>query len=878
MAGMWFRLACLCLLLAGGAPAATLVTAASGNFSASATWHTTDTNASLDSEASTYTVSTANLDSATFVPAASAKYGVVLFVSSRTSTGTFTVTLRNSTTATNAQSVTVNLTDMPNNGPAFFKFGSAHTPNGTNSYLIRVVCSNTNCITLFRNATANNASRELVNSATASPAANDRLLILGEMTGAGTSNSFTVTMNLADGCATSFGSVSLTSSLSVGKGGTLQYSTTGSSTYCLQIKGLVRVHDGGTWTQDSSGSSSRVVQLKFNPTANVDSGYRCENGGTCTIKGASVSSVSTLLTADLAAAQTSVTVGSTAGWSNGGVIAIAPTTRTASQAESLTISTVNSATNVTTTAGAANDHSGTSPTQAEVIYLTRNAQVFGASTSLQMFMLLNTGAVAVLDYVEMYNLGSSTAGKRGLDIQTTTGSASITNCSLHDGVAAGSGALVLTGNVANITMTGNVVYNIARTLFSIPATAASTGTITFTNNTFIRTTDSANSCAAISEGTGNGGVLAAVSGLRVSGCAGNGPSWNATAPETVTGSGIVIHSINGAGLIQTTDAGWGSSLTNVSVWRCTGDGIGLGNVTPNMSGFTFDSLTIFGNGGDGLNFTGGDLGRITIRNSTFAGDTSFSQCCGLRFDVGVDLYLENTTFGVASGIFVAHTTADLTFFSNRIVQIHGSKVTLASSTPIESTFYSNVAGSFIGISQYGGSTKAHRYFTARYTVQYDETTVRGSLPSQRVTPNNSAGNNQKPAPSESGPWKVAVPAGGTASTSVWVRKSVSTDSCGQDYAGNNLRLIARANPGLGVSQDTVIASESSAIGNWVQLSGSIATSGDAGAVEFLVDGGGTSSLAGCFYVESGPYWYQGLPAPVGARITKPATLDLNSFN
>lgn len=223
--------------------------AVGGNFTTAGSWGTVESVSELDSEAGNTAVSTSNLDTATFIPAATALDAVALKFHSRIAspTGTFTVTLRNSTAGTDAQSVTVNVSDIPlgdttNVGLGWitFKFASTETPNGTDSYLIRVVCSNTGSqVTLYRNATASNWSRKLRTTTTQAPAAGNHLVISNEFLGAASANAVTITMdNIA---TTSFGptvSGGPAQGIVVSGNGTLTFGVTASTAYYLRWKGI----------------------------------------------------------------------------------------------------------------------------------------------------------------------------------------------------------------------------------------------------------------------------------------------------------------------------------------------------------------------------------------------------------------------------------------------------------------------------------------------------------------------------------------------------------------------------------------------------------------------------------------------------------------
>jgi len=88
-------------------------------------------------------------------------------------------------------------------------------------------------------------------------------------------------------------------------------------------------------------------------------------------------------------------------------------------------------------------------------------------------------------------------------------------------------------------------------------------------------------------------------------------------------------------------------------------------------------------------------------------------------------------------------------------------------------------------------------------------------------------------------FKKGVPAGNTATFSVWVRKSISTDAGGDNYNGNQPRLIVLAND-CGIKDDTVLDTMTAAVGNWEQLTGTTAAATTNGVMEVAVDYDGTT--------------------------------------
>src|SRR6185312_15646514 len=116
--------------------------------------------------------------------------------------GTLTVKLANSTSPGSRECTqTVNVADLPSAAAATAEGGwivltCSASPNGTDSYTITANTSVAAMVNLFSLATTN-WSRLVVTSGTQSggPAAGDKIYVMGNLTGAGTHNAFTVTIN-----------------------------------------------------------------------------------------------------------------------------------------------------------------------------------------------------------------------------------------------------------------------------------------------------------------------------------------------------------------------------------------------------------------------------------------------------------------------------------------------------------------------------------------------------------------------------------------------------------------------------------------------------------------------------------------------------------
>lgn len=804
---------------------ATLMSWVSGNFTAAGTWELCDSTAELDSEANSTAISTSNLDSQTFTPGAITVDGVAVKLSARAASpvGTFTVTLRNSTLSVDVASVTVNVSDLDSagNGWYFFKFASSQLLLAGNAYLIRVVCSNSGSqVTLFRNATSNNWSRQLRTTTTQAPAAGDKLLVCGELTGAGAGSNFTVTMD--NTATTTFGAIAFPQSVSINKRGTLDYGTSASTNYYLRVKGLVNVFGGGTLNIGTTGTpvpSTSTAILEFDGTANVDSGLILSNGFTCNIQGAS-KTVKAFLAADASAAATSLTTDVSTGWVSGDLIALASTTTTPSQSESKALTANASGTTLTITALTA-AHSGTTPTRAELGNLTRNIVVRGISSSLNGYITVANTGVLDWDYAEFTNLGSVTTNKRGIDLNTTTGNSNIQFCSFHDFTSSSAMCFNITNAAANnITISNNVFFNINRDHITISAT---TGTsITIDNNLLIR-----NSTGNILTLSDNGVTLTnntAVSATNI------GLAIFQAAPITGTVSGNTAHACGGNGMQLSSPTG--GTVESTTLWRNDG-GLSVQSITGKIF---FDGLVVFGNSGYNID-VGNDSQTTTpitlleLRFNELISDAGVTLTApiGMIISSHIDnLVIDNSTFGATT----THATGDISIrTSGTVVRAKLRNCLLASGTEIANL--SNLAaGSAIGSEKHDQTSGSHKAFVTRGTISID-TSIFDVTPSMRLTPNNAV------EKLETRRFRAAVASGGTLTLSAKVRESVVGD--GTDYNGNRVRLILVANPALGVDSDTVLDTASVASeGAFETLSGVTPTASDDGVFEFYLDCDGTT--------------------------------------
>ncbi len=822
---------------------ATLIAAATGNFTTAGTWGVADTTSFLDSEVTSTTLTTSLVASAAWTSTAITVDGVAVKVANSrlgTPTGTMTIELFDSTASSVKGTLTIDVADLPAGVPrwVFFKFsgGSAALTNG-NNHTIRAKTSSATQVSLFRDATSNNWSRALRRTTTQAPAAADILIIGGEHTGQGTGNSFTVTMD--NTATTNWGKTT------VGSRATFAFGTAAATAYQFKIAGLLELSPGGTITVGTVGTpvpSGTTHNIEFMCASPAQYGFQVY-GGTLTMYGAS-KTVKAMLAADASAAATSITTNVSTNWSSGDSLAIASTTRTPGDSENVTMSGAATGTSVPVSALAA-AHSGTSPTAGEVINLTRNIVVKGTSTTNASYVLIGTTAVVSVTYAEFSALGGASAGSRGIEMNTTTGSCLFQYCSAHDFTVAGAdGFLLASASTDNVTIDSCVLWNIASgTSAGAIAIAATTGTNWTVSN-----------CVAIKTNSTNGMFIGDLGGTftnnTIVSSAGSGIQFGTSELMTGTYTGNVSHSnaISGfAALIGFQGTASTPAVTFTS-WRNAVAGfdtfIGVCNLT-----FT---ITCFGNV-EGV-LLRGRCSTVTFLNSSFYGGSTLVQTDGVRFSVDAALancVFRTCTFGSPSG----HATQDLSFtqtgFGSMFLYadilfdnctFSSSSLVIASMT---TTALASGSNGILRFQKFNGVAGSHKSYVSGGIISLDSAIYKAASPSARYTPSSAS------LKLVSEPHAFTVPSGGNATITVYVRKSVTGDTGGATYNGAQPRLILKANPSAGVAADVVLATATNAAnGAWQALTNDLTTAGvtltDDAVLEVVVDGDGT---AGWFNVD-----------------------------
>lgn len=759
--------------------------------------------------------------------------GLLLYCNQTTTTGTVSVTLSEDNGVTATREVTVNATDLSTSaGWVFFKFGSSLTLDGGTDYKVGIKGSSAGNATFFRDSTAGNWTRILRLTTTATAAAGDVLYIAGDHTGAGATTTRTVTMD--DTASTDYGTGvagAADNGIEIGDAGVLTFGTSAATNYTLKVSGSINVWGNGTFSIGTTGTPiprGSTATLTLDCGANVDFGLIVNAGGIFNSQTLSRTSGKDIyyckLNTDEAAAQTTLGVDTDTGWLSGDVIAIASTTRTASECESRTLNANANASDMTVTAGLTNAHSGTSPTQAEVILLTRSIVIQGASASLQGYITFSNSSTADIDWTEFKWLGSATASKRGIEgIGNSTISVNIQYSSLHDfSVASSLGFSCASGN-SGWTFSNNVTYNIAGVNLQ---NAATSGTWTADSNILMRNT------------SGNLVTLADIGGTFTNNTMVGGANFGLSITEAAatpgTFSGCTMHSNSSSGMNFGNNT-FNGAFSTFSIWRNNASGLVFNGVVHNC---TFTSFTFFGNLTGNIflpaNTPASFLKFISL---TTNGDSTFSTTDGITLSSsgsGSDAHFwvfESADFSTVAGIKTAHTNdINVSAAGSATIVLRNSKM---GGTNEVATQTNLLGESTIGSQKHDQTAGLHKTWKKYGTITIDTTISNTASPSERLTPNNASNK------LISGVKRVAVASGFSSSPAIYIRESVVGD--GTDYNGNRARLIVKRNDAVGIISDTVLATASvSSEGAFEQLVGTTAAATDNGVLEFYVDCDGTT--------------------------------------
>lgn len=821
---------------------ARLMAVANGDNTSSSTWGLIDSTSFLESETGNTALTTSYVASSASTPGAITIDGIAVRIASRVASpsGTISIELYNSTlgASVSGTEVTIDVSDLPDcnttaidGGWVFFKFSSSVLLVAATNYQVRAKTSLPSKVNLYRDATANNWCRILRTTTTQAPSAGDDRFVMGEWTAAGTTTTRTVTLN--DTSTVDYGAAStsvVTPALSISAGGEVKSGVTASTAYIHKISGNTVVYSGGvlrladTTTRMPTTSSMTWTN---DCAANVDFGIEIRRGGSFYGGGATKTRWTTL-TADAAATATVMTIGSTTGWATGDDLVFAPTGTTTSQHEAKTISTVDSSTQVTLTAGLTNAHTGTGDVLGEVGNMSSNVKILGTSASVGTFLTFKDGSTANLDHISLRYLGSGTANKRGVDIQNaTSGSNSITlnNCVFRDN-AATAGYIGSPTGITKFYITGCVIYFSATATQVLFVVASSTSAFDVSGNLIIG-------------GGGIGlrlncitGASATVTNNNISGYSQGVYYSGSYTQDTVTEiSGFNIHScstgIDGQSSTQT------KVFNTCKIVSCANGAIGLSGKN------VFTSCDFYGNSTTGISIASSSSNQsqsLFVTSCNFRGRTSFAQPSGVTISNNAFVLFFAIFSGCNFGSTTAHTTADVVFNSVQNGTLTFNKCVFASTTEITSTVYTFLEeNARVGLQRIDGTAGNHKTFIRQGIVTRDTTIFNVASPSTRIEPKSAT----VEATTKLFPFRVPVNSGQTCTPTLYVRESESGD--GAAYNGARVKLYVAANHNLGITSDTLLdTATSSSDGAWEALTGTTSSVTDDGVLEFYITCNGTA--------------------------------------
>lgn len=792
---------------------ANVIAKATGAWSTAATWCQAEEGAGAIQAALTATTNTTG----SYVPTAAftctnldSMIGVLMVCKRVNSTGTVTVGLSDDNGASYTREVTVNAADLPLEGSGvLFMFSLPLAADGGSDYKLAIKASSAGNATFWRDGTAANWTRLILLAADYGvPQAGDVIWIAGEP-------AVTLTVTMDNTAATDHGAMFL------GHRGVLTCGVAESTAYFLKLSGVLTMWPGSTLSLGTSGAripASSSMTLEFDSASAAQFGI--ENaGGTFNAYGALRTYISAKLTANVAVNGTALASDVSTGWKSGDEILLPSTSFTAAQFEVGDLDGDAAGTALTVHGfagvggGVAYAHSGTAPYQGEILLLTHNVRIRGASASLTGYVraYANGSALAVVNwsYAEFYWLGIfNGATKIGVHVSGTSTSADVQYCSFHHFIAASvSGPYIECGTM---TVSYNVFHGGATNTTDFRIYPSTVGNVV-TRNFFIAGDNAVIDCQMRGSYTFN--TIASCGAANLTN------TWQSTAVFEDN----VYHSNSAAENFFT----WpGGVFTRITYWRQNhGIRVAYRGFTYVSCNFTTTSVYDF------------DIRNVTYRSCIWENDTVTSQNYGYNLgniNVWMNVRFEECTFGVIT----QYAIADI--FVNSVismVQAIFDNCLLNSIVPLVVTggqsFFQVTSDvlSFLKFAKWGQTAGSHRTYYRQGLIQTDAVIYDVGGVSERATP--------KIAATDLGStyFRKRVASGATCTFTVRVRKSAVGDAGGANYTGSEPRLLVKVNHASGLAHTVplVLDTAAAAVGTWETLTGTTGAVTDDAVLEAFVD-------------------------------------------
>lgn len=793
---------------------ATLISKATGNFTTNTTWGLANANSFLDAYgASSTALTTSYTYSNTFVPGAVTIDAIGVSISTRAAspTGTMKVQLYDNTASVEIAAVTINVSDIQSasrNGWYVFKLASSVTLTAGNAYKIGALTSSSSQVNLYYSSTTTNWLRFLRETSDNTPAAGDILIVAGEVTGAGTSNSFTVTMN--NTATTQFGTnVAATTALAVCAFSTLNWGTSASTNYNLYLAGHLELWAYGTM---NIGTSSTAMPRTSTATLKIVSGASKAFAiygyalSTFNAYGATITTKAKLA-ADKAVGSTSITTDVTTNWVANDVVIVSSTLQDG-LTDRKTVSS-SSGTTVNFSSGLSYAHLGNSTIWALALNVTRNVKIIGTSTTYPVYISIQAVA-AVFRYVEFAFISQFIPDGSNYDIQY---------CSFYDWS---------TQNVAKINPSGlpgtfnnNIAFDSSSNNNGLFFVATSTGGTTYDGNVFLTSARAATTTI----------VLISIANITFTNTyIAGGDSGFSAGGAAYTFTDCIISSCNNGISYGSSQTFADFTVTNTNFWVNQSYGLNLNGW---INSATVKGCNFYGNS-TSINIANSSNINLILDTVKSNGTTTYASSYGLAFNgyTNGNIYMNRCDFSSASGILVAHSTNDIRIAAGT-PKIYVNNCKLGASTPVNLGGATTLNGAEVKAERLGQTTNNHKTWKKYGIINLDTTIYNTASPSARLTPNSAS------FKLESGSFKAAVASGQALKPSVYVRSSVVGD--GTAYNGNYPRLVLKRNDAIGITADTVLATATAtASGAFEQLTATTSGATDNGAMEFIVDCDGTT--------------------------------------
>jgi hypothetical protein len=753
--------------------------------------------------------------------------------------GTVTIGLDQAGTDVSGTICTCNITDLVI-GWNFFKLASPVTLAVTTAYGLKIKGPSAASFNTGT-STSNNHLRILRTTSTGTApqngaSQNDNIFIMGEITGAGSVTTRTITWNVTSN-TNPFNSIILSSNSVV------NVENSASTNYYMRFRADCLMWGGnGVFNAGTSGTpiaSTSTFNLIMASTSSVNCNVLLSRGYTFNSYGVSKTRFTTLA-ANLAAAGTSVAVTDATGWNVGDTVGFTATSTTATAVDVKALTSVSG--NTIGFSAVTNGHLGTSPKIGHAVNLTNNVNIQGVTLSTaQGNFFSQLGANMTCRYTSFHLLGSSSGNQRGFAINCDLGCTfDIQYCSFFDGESFSIGIFIGVCN-GTVLIKNNCSYNLGQASVET-GLASGTGTLTVDGNCFTNTTTGNGSIVnwfiPLSTWTLTNNIMAngsvngtAVAGIMLQNCG----TYGAISGNTVYGCaspGIIMNGqFNNVTTLTVIE------LDSTTVWCCNSYGV-LINSGYFGSSININGLTAFSNTTANIGVNSNYLGLAYWNNLQLQAGTTPATPRGILFDIAGSgpyavegIFIDNSNIGDVTG----HSTGDLVFTTNTLVSVNMRNTVLGSTTPI-SGVTNFIFGSGIGSDRHQQINGNYAFYSQSGTITRDTTIFGNNSPSLRGTPTSQT------VSLFCGGFSVAVPSGQTPTVSVRVRKSNTSAGDAATYNGTNQPfLIMVANPQAGINTTVTLATCTSASnGAWETLSGTIpAVTGDS-IISFQVVCNGTT--------------------------------------